>query len=328
MKFRFVTTILAGLLLLTIAGCKQEAQPVLSEKTKLQLALLPEKAPIYGYANLQHLRQAELSRAFVDSVHNMLANNPALSHFRTQTGLKPYKDIHEIFFAGVLPNGKEGPKGLIVAIGKFNPHKIIDFIESKDKEKKLIKKSFLQHTFLVAEEKSFALCIPDSATLLAGQEQQVKDWLKRKADKQGSGQTALFKKIENMKYPQGFWLSMNMATVQDRLQKKDLKKLDILKKMNNFNLSFDMTNQIQFFASGDFSDAEQAGLLKDAIKGVIAAGKLSVSEERDIIDILNKINVDKDGNQVSVKFNLNKDDIHKLMEKKNKLRKQMKRTKV
>ncbi len=323
MKYKSASIILFALFMLTLAGCKQSGKQVVSETAKQQLTLLPADAPIYGYVNFRRLHQAELSKIVLDSVQNMFDHNPALSHFRKQTGLNPREDIHELFFAGVLPDGRERPKGLIVALGTFNPDKIIAFITSKDKEKKLTRESYLKHTLLVAEEQGFALCFADSMTLLAGQVRQVKGWLKRKETQQLSDQSPLLKKLEHIKYPQGMWVSMDMAAMQERLKHTDLRKLNVLKQLNAFALSADVTGRIQFFATGIFSDAEQANLLRDAIKGVIAAGKLSVSNDRDVVDILNKIDVNADGNQISVDFKLNQDDIQKLLEKKKKLRKKM-----
>ncbi len=323
MKFKFVVVLFAGLFTLTLFGCKQEAKQVLSEKTIQQLKRLPADAPVYGYANLQRLRQADLSKTLIDSIQKRLAHSAAMSRFRAQTGLNPQEDVQEVFFAGVLPDGREEPKGLLVALGKFKSDKIMAFIESKDKEKKLTEEIFLKHTLLVSEEKSFALCIVDSTTLLVGQVQQVKGWLTHKDNRQVSTQTALLKKVEKIKYPQGMWICMNMDPVKEKLRQKDLKKLNILKKLNDFTLSVDVTNQIRFFATGTFSDTEQAGLFRDAIKGVIAAGKLSVSDKRDLIDILNSIEVDTDGNQISVDFRLTKKDFQKLLDQKKKLRKKM-----
>jgi len=323
MKFKFLVTFIAGLFMLTLFGCKQEPKQVLSEKTVQQLKLLPADAPIYGYANLQRLHQAEVSKSLVDSVEKIFSRNSALSHFCAQTGLNPQEDIHEIFFAGAMPDGREQPKGLIVALGKFNPDKIMAFIESKDKGKKLTKEAFLKHTLLTAKEKGFAICIADSHTLLGGQAQQVKEWLKRRENHPSAGRNGLLKKVEKIKYPQGMWITMNMNPVKDRLQQKDLKKLNILKKLNHVTLSIDVTSQVRFFATGVFSDAEQAGLFRDTIKGVIAAGKLSVSDDRDLIDILNAVDVRADGTRVSVDFTLSKKDLQKLLDKKKKLRKKM-----
>jgi hypothetical protein len=72
---------------------------------------------------------------------------------------------------------------------------------------------------------------------------------------------------------------------------------------------------MKFHALGQFEDAEKAGLFRDAMKGFVATAKLSMSEDRDAIDILNKIKIDTKKDEVVIQFKMSQEDIDKLKEK-------------
>ena len=174
------------------------------------------------------------------------------------------------------------------------------------------------------EEKTSGFCFADSHTLIAGNLEQVKAWIDRRdADGNLSVNSNLISQIEAMKYNKGLWLNVIPSVWQEMLHSKDLKKFNALKSLEKVWISMDITDQVLFSAKGGFSDEENAKLFTDAFKGVIAAGKLSVSDERDVIDILNKIDVKAKGKEISIEFKLTQEDASKLLEKKKKLRRKM-----
>jgi len=73
------------------------------------------------------------------------------------------------------------------------------------------------------------------------------------------------------------------------------------------------TDKLLFDGKGEFSDAQNAELFHDAIKGMIATVKISVSGDREAVDVFNKIKIDQDRNWVTGKFEMSKEDIEKLL---------------
>ena len=77
----------------------------------------------------------------------------------------------------------------------------------------------------------------------------------------------------------------------------------------------DFSDQLSFYGQGECLDAEKADLLRDAVKGLLASVKLAVSDERDVVDTINKVNVKSKKEKVIVYFKMNTEEIKKLIEK-------------
>ena len=76
---------------------------------------------------------------------------------------------------------------------------------------------------------------------------------------------------------------------------------------------------LQFAGEGEFADAENAELFHDAVKGALAAAKLSMSGDREAVDVLNKIEIKIKGSRVVVNSQINKADVDKLVAKRDEL---------
>jgi hypothetical protein len=109
---------------------------------------------------------------------------------------------------------------------------------------------------------------------------------------------------------------MDASLITAELKKKDIKKFKSLESLKSINLSLDLTEKFKFFGESSFSSDEQAELFYDAIKGFIAAGKLSTSDDREIVDILNSITVNNEGEEVTINIEFTKEEIEALLDKK------------
>jgi hypothetical protein len=88
-----------------------------------------------------------------------------------------------------------------------------------------------------------------------------------------------------------------------------------IKNIKNGSISMDFSEQLSFYGQGECLDTEKATLLSDAIKGLLASAKLAVSDERDVVDIINKVNVQTKKEKVTVQFKMNAEEIEKLIQK-------------
>ncbi len=87
----------------------------------------------------------------------------------------------------------------------------------------------------------------------------------------------------------------------------------------NASLAIKLSDKFYMNGACVCSDNEKAGLLQDAIKGAISAAKLSVSHSRDTIDILNRIEVTTDDNNVIIDAEMQNEDIEQLMKHRDKV---------
>lgn len=314
--------ILLPLLALSLAfvSCGREQKQTLSEQMEQQISLLPQDAGVYAYVNIRRLHEASFTHDFIDSARKQILHNPEFLDLIEQTGLDPEHDIREVYFALKPGSSKGKPLGLVMADGDFDPQKITGFLMKKDKQKHILKESYKEKTLYFSKKEASGFCFFDTHTLVAGNLEQVKAWIdRREAGGIVTKNEALLSQVKEMKYNSGMWLNVIPSAWNEMLQTKDLKKLNGLKKLQKVWVSMDIRDRILFSANGVFSNTEDAQLFKDAFKGLIAAGKLAVSDERDVVDILNKIDVQTQGKTISVEFKLGKEDARKLLEKKKKL---------
>ena len=90
------------------------------------------------------------------------------------------------------------------------------------------------------------------------------------------------------------------------------KKFKGIKNLQTVNLSFKAADDLNFFSESEFSDPEKADLFKDAVKGFISAVKFSLSDDRETVDILSKVDVETKTNTLLINFQMTKADIEKL----------------
>ena len=321
MKTRILLLFSIMLFLTVIISCVQERKHPVSAEMESQIALLPQDAGIFGYVNIKRLSNAEFSHFFVDSAKKHIMQQGDFLEFVEQTGLDPEKDIREVYFAGKLETNGKTPPGLVVVKGEFDPEKIVSFLLEKEEHNRILKEDYKDNNLYLIEEKASAFCFANNQTLIGGGVEQVKTWLDNQhSDKVSlSGNKLLLQELENMKYKEGMWLSLNPKVWKEQLKGKRLPDFKGLDELKNLGFSLDITDKLQFSARGAFTDAERAKLFEEAIKGFVAAGKLSVSDDREVIDILNNIDVQADGSNVKVDFEINEQDAKKVIEKKKKI---------
>lgn len=325
MKTRILLLLSVMFFLTVIISCVQERKHPVSAEMKTQIALLPQDAGVFGYVNIKRLSNAEFSHFFVDSAKKHLMSKSDFSDFVEQTGLDPEKDIREVYFAIKPDADKKIPQGLVVAKGEFDSEKIVKFLFEKEEYNRIFKEDYKGNDLYFIEEKMFAFCFANNQTLIGGGKEKVKIWLDKQQSGSGSvtAHKALLQELENMKYKEGMWLSLNPKVWKEQLKGKRLPDFKGLDELENMGFSLDITDKLQFSVRGAFTNTEKAKLFEEAIKGFVAAGKLSVSDEREVIDILNSIDVQADGNNVKVDFEINEQDAKKLIEKKKKISKKI-----
>ncbi len=319
-------TILSILLSIAImVSCGQDRRYPLSDEAKQQIALLPAEAGIIGYTNIKRLHNAEFTSSLVDSIKNEITHHEEFEEFIKETGLDPQQDIEEVFFALNPPGEAEEPSGLFLATGNFQPKKIIDFINKKKKRSILEKETYLDYQIYYDDDKQTGFSFVDQSMLVVGNLVRLKsvlDQIKNKSA-QLAVDKALLAKIEKLPYNKGSWIIVNAYVLKEQLAKKEIKQLRGLASLNHINFSLDITDKFYFAGQGKFSDTEKAKLFEEAIKGFIATAKLTVSDDRNVIDIINEIDVEAKDTQVNIEFQISEPDAKKLLSKRKKLTKKL-----
>lgn len=316
-KISFAVIIIS--LVLSISACEKISEPI-SQSMETQLALLPEQATIIGYANIKKIHNSEFLNMFLDSTRHSPFHEKEYQEFVENTGLDLQRDVNEVYIAanpGLTNNEKNG---LAVILGKFQSERIIDYIKSKTdiREGSINTYNYEDYKiYQVSDDDTVNFTFIDAKTLLIGNEANIQLWIDKSLGKSKKSGNDLLKKVNDLKFKDTAWFTMNTSYLTKILKDKDIKKLKSIENLKKFSVSMNLVDTFKLFGQSEFESDEQAELFRDAIKGLIAAGKLSASDDRNIVDLLNSITVNQKNSQVLVNIEFSKQEMEKILNMKN-----------
>ncbi len=315
------TSILMFVLLVAVSCQKREAV-TFSDAMQAQLAQLPQNAQVYGYMDVEQVRHSPFFSTFVES--EQWPAEREFEEFREHTGIDPRKAVQKFYVAGMRPEGSKHWRGIMVADGKFERKKIEAYL--KEEDAKDGKQDWRQTTIAgqsvhLFEEEDLALAFPEPNRIVLAHPTLMKTYFERAAgDDENSLNPELSKRLNRIKYKKQMWLSLDTQTLMADIHEKiPTDKWQGLRSIRYMDMSMKLSDQMQMDAVGMFSKTEPAKLFKDAIKGALATLKLAVSDDRRIVDILNKIDIKAEGKTLKIDFSLSKEEMQKLLERREKL---------
>jgi hypothetical protein len=316
-----ITLFVSIFLLFTFACSVQQSVP-LSDESKQQISMLPADAQVVGYVNVHQILNSPVYKLLNEETGADPFANDSYQEFIEKTGFDLHEHMQEMLFAGKLSNAHNS-RGMFVAFGNFNAQKIIDYIKTKDKEKKLQETKYGEFTILKFDDDGFTMCFADSAHFIAGEQQLVQNWLDLLSGKKEPAEMdeQLLKRIEGLYNRKSMWMIMDAGTLVESVEKEGISLAKGLKNIYQADFSMTMDESLNVLSRIICADEEKAELVQDAIRGFISSAKLTVSDDRDAVDILNKIEISSDDNAVTGKMKLNQEELKKLLQKRDMLHK-------
>ncbi len=309
--------IIFTLIIMVFTGCGTFENESLSADMRTKLQKLPTNAHMIGYVNLTKLKSSPLYELFGDDVEDQVMHNEEYQEFLEATGFDFEKNLAEIYFASTPTDDPDKQKGLFIASGEFNPDKIVAYIQEKDEDKILLAESYKEYTLYYLEDENIYFCFQDEKTIVGGSGNLVKKALDNEVSE---GKLKLMPQIESLKYKSWAWMTVNTESVLNNFSDYGISEsMPIVNSISSASMAIKLTDNLYFNGGCICSDGEKAELVKDAIKGGIAAVKLSVSEDRDTIDILNSIKVKTDNNRVITEGEMSKKEFENIIAQKNKV---------
>lgn len=311
--------VLLILITVTLWQCARERMEPLSSGMAKELALLPSTSGL-AYLNLGKIRQSPFYEMMQDSLRNHMRNHRELDEFQEATGFDIRKDVNEVYVAFDPDPRRHKGDFLLVAIANYDPQKLTDYIMSKDEEGRLTKENYNDFELYRIGDKDYVFCFASANYMVGGKEDMVTTWLDN--FKNGKGDAAagkeILERVKQVKYKNGGWFLLNTAHLVDKIMdemgnQEQMSKFDALRSVENIQMSMDVNNEIKFDGAGKFSDADKAQLFHDAIKGALATVKLSLSNDRDAVDVINKIHIKTDRESVRIDGKMSRGDVEKLI---------------
>lgn len=296
----------------------------LSSDVRDEIAMLPQPAMAITYWNIKAIKDSPFYTLVTDSLKKHPFEDEEYKDFVDATGFDVRKDVDAVLVALESAESEKDFKALVIARGTYDPERLVDYAKEKNEKHDIISEEYDGVKLYGEEGKNFRFAFPDNNTAVAGQTALVKAWLdNHKAGKKDmAANKALMDQVEKLKYKDQAWFVMDprqfTGRIMDEIRKHEGSdaRLEVLKTIQSAGFSMQFGNELSFQGVGEFSDAQNAKLFYDVLKGGIAAMKLSMSNDRDAVDVLNKIDASNNEKQVVLDFNLSKADVEKLIAKK------------
>jgi hypothetical protein len=324
-----------------VSSCSKTKTTSLPSAVDEHLAWIPQSANAVAYLDAQSLRQSELGKAFEKDFSEGMAEMRKDRHFRRMleaAGFDFEKDFHSVlagFHGGVHDSTSAFA---LVATGNFDEQKIITTINAErdsleehygEHEKpELITETYNGKTIYVVKERGEkAFYFPDAHTIAAGSKgwvQQIIDG--NTVDRSIKQNAAVVELMNKLRFKDQCWLVANTVEVMERMaeemgESRNFKGTRAVKAVQNVVFSAQVGERAELDGEAVCDNEENSRLLADAAKGALATAKLAVSDDREAVDMLNRIEIDMKGKSVEFAANLDKAFFDKLRERAGKHRK-------
>jgi hypothetical protein len=174
---------------------------------------------------------------------------------------------------------------------------------------------------VVKERGEKAFYFADAHTLVAGSKEWVQAIIDGKtADRSVKQNAAAVELMDKLRFKDQCWFVANTAEVMEKMaeelgESRDFKGTRAVKAVQNIVFSAHLGQKAELYGEAVCDNEENSRLLADAAKGALATAKLAVSDDREAVDMLNRIGINKKGKSVEFAANLDKAFFDKLREK-------------
>ena len=302
------------------------------------LALVPADATSVGVIHVADLRTSPLAARVFSDTDKLTVDGDA-AHFLAEARLNPKEDVDTVVAAG-SPKGAGGSAGwgLVLFEGRFDAGALGAAIASRGAERKSTPAGdyFLlpdkgQHA---ARHEQGAIAFASNHLVIAGNEASVVAALAQRsvggtAFRSGAG---LGRHLGRIDFSASAWALVDVtrlpakdAAVRHAHAQAEGNGMDaaatLVSSMKNVSLlALQATakgDALKLSATGLASDEETAGLMEDALRGVLAAWRLAAQEKSpDTVAVLRKFTVSRDKSTVSISGTLPGATVRALAEKK------------
>ncbi len=303
------------------------------------LALVPADAASVGVIHVADLRTSPLAARVFSDMDKLTVDGDA-AHFLAEARLSPTRDVDTIVAAG-SPRGAGGSDGwgLVVFEGRFDPAALSAAIA----ERGAVKNSTPAGDYWLLPDKNAAsaanhepgaIAFASARLVIAGNEASVVAAL---AQRSAGGTTfrsgaGLGRHLGRIEAGASAWALVDVsrlpqkeavarhAQAQSRENGMDAAGALVSSMKNVSLLALQATakgDALKLSATGLVSDDETAGLMEDALRGVLAAWRLAVQEKSpETVSVLRKFTVSRDKTTVSIAGTLPGPAIRALVDKK------------
>jgi hypothetical protein len=323
---------------LVLACATAFALPAAARSGDDALALVPADAASVGVVHVADLRTSPLAaRLFSDTDHLCVAGDA--QHFLDEARLNPKEDVDLVVAAG-SPKGAGGSDGwgLVLFEGRFDPARLAAALVERGGTKKSTPAG---EYYLIPDRHADSsghgsgpagIAFASTHLVIAGSESAVVAALAQRS-RGGTGfasGSGLGRHLSRIDSGASAWALVDVSRIPAKdaalrhthaRASGDDAATALVSSMKNVQLlALQVTakgDALKLAATGLVTDEETAGLMEDALRGVLAAWRLAAQEKSpDTVSVLRKFTVSRDKGSVSISGTLPGATVRALAEKK------------
>jgi len=329
---KFIPFFLLLTLTLFAAGCSRSTSTSMSVTVEQHLAWIPQEVNSVAYFDVQSLRQSELGKSLEKDFDNKISrwrDDEDYKEFLDKTGFDVDKDLHNVLMGFDANDRDTSQRFAVIATGNFDEQKIIeaiktahDSMEFHHDKSELASETYNGKTIYVIKEDGEKACyFADAHTMVAGS----KDWIQaiidgKSADKSAQKNAAITGLLGKLRYKDQCWFVANTATMMEKVaaelgESGDFQGTRAVKAVQNIVFSAKVGSKADLYGEALCDSDDNSQLLTEAMKGALATAKLAVSDDREAVDMLNRVDVDQAGKAVKMSASLDKAFFDKMRER-------------
>ncbi len=298
-------TVLAALIGVWLMGCQKQQPMNVPQSVQQQLNRLPAGIDFVAYWNHDNIKKSKLTQSWFERLQRAILQNTDDAAYQLLKDVFAQIKIDELLVALDVHPGQQ-PSGYAIVTGVMHPDSFMIQLRVKNKDTQ-----FSIEKVAIHEKPAYRMQANDGSyvLLMAGERQYYfgpETWIRRMAKGEPAPESAtqdsiLSRLLANVAFGDQMWILVNQPMQIGNVQasRRLTPQMQLIREaVQAAVLSVRLNDDVQFDSKIICDSAENSELLADLIRGGLAAAKLSVAGERELIDEINRIKVDAQQSRV------------------------------
>ncbi|MDZ7343136.1 MAG: hypothetical protein ONA90_01340 [candidate division KSB1 bacterium] len=327
---RIIAASLMIVLAMLSAGCSRPVATSLPAAVDQHLEWIPRTAEGVIYVDLKSLRASALAKELEKDWGERMKpwrEETDYRQFMEKAGFDIEKDLEQILVGMENGDHESMHSPTVIATGNFDEQKIISALDAlrearREKGKPVFfSAAYGGKTISVTDDSAKAFYFADAHTVVFGK----KAWVQSVIDGKTAGESVKHNEevmalLQKLPFKNQCWMIANTTKLAERLSEElgaegGFRGTRAMKSLQGVLFSAQVEEKAKLFGEALCDNEGNSRLLAEAAKGALATAKLAVSEDREAVDMLNRIKVELKGKSVEMRTDLDSAFFNKWLEK-------------
>jgi hypothetical protein len=280
----------------------------LAPKVVDTIEMLPTDASVMGYLDAHALRTSEFGSFLYKENLNAIKELEPYRVMQQLLGWDPFEQIDDLYWT-LNPETDPEQGFFLLAKGDFDMETLFSSLKINSPDIKLMRQERDGHLFYEIKVQGFQIMVVDKEMMVIGQESDVISWEQaylgtRQPPSEGPLKSRIAV-LNRLQVKSGLWLWLDPTAIE----------LDVSSDVvENVVLGAEFVDRLRMHSKISCKDNEAAETISEALKGMMATLKLSATDDRQIIDLINDIETRVNENEIDLNTELTVKEFQTVMQ--------------